>query len=109
MGVPYATVSIEVTDPNDNQVHITMTLSESDGSYRDDYKVATHLPEGTYTIYVTASKTGYTDINLTTTYTVIPEFGFSSFSLLLLAISFLIILLFKNSTNSISKLFSPSM
>ncbi len=92
-GVPYATVSIEVTDPDENQVHVAMTISGSDGSFNDELKVPNRGAEGTYTVYISASKAGYEDANLTTNYTVIPEFGFNGSPILVLASALILILL----------------
>lgn len=75
--VPYATVSIEVVGPTGGQAHVAMTLSAPDGSFSDEFTVPEEVANGAYTIYIVASKTGYEDANLTTTYTVIPEFGFN--------------------------------
>jgi hypothetical protein len=74
--VPYATVSLEVIGPTGSQVHIAMIFSGPDGSFSDEFTVPEGVAEGAYTVYIVASKTGYEDGALTTTYTVIPEFGF---------------------------------
>jgi len=74
--VPYATVSLEVIGPTGGQMHIAMLLSGPDGSFSDEFTVPEEVAEGAYTVYIVASKTGYEDGTLTTTYTVIPEFGF---------------------------------
>jgi len=103
-GVPYATISIEVTDPTGGHVHIAMTLSGSDGSYSDEFAVPEEIAEGTYTVYVIASKVGYGDANLTTTYTVIPEFGFNGTSMTVLAAAILLPFLLLNRRASVRKL-----
>lgn len=99
--VPYATVSLEVVGPTGGQAHIAMTLSGPDGSFSDEFTVPEEVADGTYTVYIVVSKIGYEDGALTTTYTVIPEFGFNgSFAAALIIAVALIVL-------SINKRTSP--
>jgi hypothetical protein len=100
MGVSYATVSIEVTGPTGGHVHVAMTLSGSDGSFSDEFSVPEEITEGTYTVYLIASKVGYGDVNLTTNYTVIPEFGFNGASMTILTTAIILTFVLLNSRAS---------
>ncbi|MEM4246565.1 MAG: carboxypeptidase-like regulatory domain-containing protein [Candidatus Bathyarchaeia archaeon] len=72
--VPSAIVSIQVNDPNGKMIHIAMVISGADGKFVDQFVVSDGLATGEYKVYVTASKSGYSDTTMQANYTVIPEF-----------------------------------
>jgi hypothetical protein len=86
--VSNAVISIQVNDPDGKMVHIAMKISNQDGEYYDQFIIANNSLNGSYTVFVTGSKSGYSDITRQTNYTVIPEFSklffviFSAFSLM---------------------------
>jgi len=54
-------VSIQVVDPLGSTIHIARTLSSPNGSFSDVFALNPRIPIGTYAVYITASKEGYTD------------------------------------------------
>ena len=75
--VAFASVSIQVNDPNGNPIHITSIVSTTNGSFEDQFTIPQGSTNGGYTVFATASKPGYTDASNQTAYTVIPEFSSS--------------------------------
>jgi hypothetical protein len=73
-GVAFASVSIQVNDPNGNPIHLTSVLSGVDGSFGDQFTVPASSADGDYTVFASASKPGYVDASNQTAYAVIPEF-----------------------------------
>jgi uncharacterized protein YfaS (alpha-2-macroglobulin family) len=84
-GVAFTTVSIQVNDPNGNPIHITSVISSMDGSFTDQFTVPAGSTNGGYTVFATASKSGYTDATNQTAYAVIPEFPVSNILWVVLA------------------------
>jgi len=76
-GVAFASVSVQVNDPNGNPIHITSILSNIDGTFTDQFTVHAGSVDGGYTVFTTASKPGYMEANNQTAYMVIPEFSIS--------------------------------
>jgi hypothetical protein len=73
ISVPSASVSIQANDPDGKPVHVALLLSSADGSYRDQFTASPNSVNGGYTIYVTASKPGYTDAYSQAACTITPE------------------------------------
>jgi len=73
ISVPSASVSIQANDPDGKPVHVALLLSSADGSYRDQFTAPPNSVNGGYTIYVTASKPGYTDAYSQAACTITPE------------------------------------
>ena len=92
-GVKSASVSIQANDPNGNPIHVGLVLSSADGTYTDQFTAPSNPVNGGYTVYVTASKPGYTDGNNQAACIITPEFPISDvpwlsvFSILLLALA----------------------
>ena len=91
-GVAFASVSIQVNDPNQNPIHIASTISAADGSFTDQFTVPVGSADGGYVAFATASKPGYTDASNQAAYTVIPEFPAQS-TLWLISIPLLLVAL----------------
>jgi hypothetical protein len=72
--VPFASVSIQANDPDGKPVHVAILLSSADGSYSDQFAAPPNSVNGGYTIYVTASKPGYTDAYSQAACIITPEF-----------------------------------
>ncbi len=65
-----ATVSLSVLDPAGEEVHVAVTNTDQAGRYAGNFTLRSTAAEGTYTIYATASMTGYKDAYATETFTV---------------------------------------
>ncbi len=91
-GVALATVSIQVNDPNGKPIHLASIISSADGSFTDQFAVPVGSSNGSYTVFVTASKAGYTDSSNQIVYAVVPEFSISDMAWLILLPIFLAIL-----------------
>jgi protocatechuate 3,4-dioxygenase beta subunit len=76
-GVQSASVSIQANDPNGNPIHVGLVLSSADGNYTDQFTTPSNPINGGYTVYVTASKPGYTDGNSQAACIITPEFPIS--------------------------------
>jgi len=76
-GVQSASVSIQANDPNGNPIHVGLVLSSADGTYTDQFTAPSSPVNGGYTVYVTASKPGYTDGNSQAACIITPEFPIS--------------------------------
>lgn len=61
IAVPGATISIQVKDPTDQTIHVSMQYSSSDGSYTDNFVLANDSLAGNYGIFAVASKSGFAD------------------------------------------------
>jgi hypothetical protein len=97
--VAFASVSIQVNDPNGNPIHITSIVSTTDGSFEDQFTVPEGSTNGGYTVFATASKPGYTDASNQTAYAVIPEFPISDMLwLMVLPILLAVLLVRRKST-----------
>jgi len=83
-GVAFASVSVQVNDPNGNPIHITSIFSNIDGTFTDQFTVPAGSVDGGYTVFTTASKPGYMEDSNQTAYTVIPEFPISDMLWLML-------------------------
>jgi uncharacterized membrane protein len=68
--VANADVSIQVNDPNGTSVHIAYVSTNGNGLYSNNFTLKSDAAQGTYTVYVTASKPGYRDGRGQTTFTV---------------------------------------
>ena len=86
-GVAFASVSIQVNDPSGNPIHVGWVLSTADGSYADQFIARADSMNGGYSIYVTASKPGYTDGNSQVGCIITPEFPVSDISLLMFLVT----------------------
>ena len=91
-GVALATVSIQVNDPNGKPIHLASIISSIDGSFTDQFTIPASSFNGSYTVFATASKTGYTDSSNQIVYAVVPEFSTSDMAWLVLLPIFLAIL-----------------
>lgn len=54
-----ATVAMEVKDSRGNTIFLDVVYTGTDGNYQDSFRLSSSARIGLYTIYVTASKTGY--------------------------------------------------
>jgi hypothetical protein len=85
-GVQSASVSIQVNDPNGNPIHVALVTSSANGSYTDQFIAPSNPVNGGYTLYVTASKAGYTDGKSQAACIITPEFPISDMPWLTLSI-----------------------
>jgi len=90
--VALASLSIQVNDPNAKTIHIASIISSVDGSFTDQFTIPVGSSNGSYTVFATASKTGYTDANSQIVYAVVPEFSTSDMAWLIILPIFLAIL-----------------
>jgi len=97
-GVALATVSIQVNDPNGKTIHIASIISSADGSFTDQFTVGSS--NGSYTVFVSASKTGYTDASAQLVYAVVPEFSASYMAWLVILPIFLAFLVTRKRKNT---------
>jgi len=65
-----ATVSLSVLDPAGEEVHAAVMNTDQAGRYAENFTLPSIAVEGTYTVYATASMTGYKDAYATVTFTV---------------------------------------
>jgi len=56
-----AGVSIQVNDPGQSFVHVQLLLTDQSGAYSDQFTLLINADQGQYTIYVTASQSGYSN------------------------------------------------
>jgi VCBS repeat-containing protein len=70
IGVPSATISIQVNDPANHTIHISMQYSGSEGSYTDSFVLADDSLTGNYGVFVTASKLGFASCRAQTSFSV---------------------------------------
>jgi len=68
-----AGVSIQVNDPQSQAVHIQLVYSDQSGSYSDFFILSETAPTGSYGVFVTASKNGFTNGMGQTHFTVISQ------------------------------------
>ncbi len=54
-------ISIQVVSPLGESIHVDLVYTDSEGQYSDEFPLVQDSPDGSYTIYVTASKSGYED------------------------------------------------
>jgi hypothetical protein len=99
-GVQSASVSIQANDPSGNPIHVAWVLSSANGSYTDQFTTSSNPVNGGYTIYVTASKPGYTDGNSQAVCTITPEFPISHAPWLMLLPTILVLLLARRRSHS---------
>lgn len=93
--VSNAIISIQVNDPTNNMIHVSMLNSGSDGKFVDQFVIANGVSGEPYTVYVIASKSGYSDSAPTlANYSVIPEFpkGYTQFLIFAALLMMLIVL-----------------
>jgi uncharacterized membrane protein len=64
-------ISIQVEDPYGSTSHIALVYSKSDGSFMDQFLLKGDFLPGNYNIYLTASKIGYEDTNITIPFSII--------------------------------------
>lgn len=91
-GVPDASVSVQVNNPTGQIIHVGLVFSGADGRYTDQFVLSSTAPLGSYSISVTASKTGFNPATTTSSYVVVNEFllvTYSSILALLVALSIL--------------------
>ncbi|MEM2921960.1 MAG: carboxypeptidase-like regulatory domain-containing protein [Candidatus Bathyarchaeia archaeon] len=67
-------VSIQVNDPQGKTAHLEFTYTNQEGKFEDTFTTPEGV-DGEYTVYVTASKSGYENGSAVTTFTAIPEFS----------------------------------
>ena len=65
-----ASVSLQVNDP---PIDILLVVSDQSGSYTDQFTLSNTSQQGVYTIYISASKAGYTTAQQQLTFTVAPQ------------------------------------
>jgi hypothetical protein len=73
-------VSIQVNDPGNNLVHVQLAFSNQSGIYVDLLSLKTNALQGQYTIYATASKSGYGNGQSQAQFTVSPQSSSTSTS-----------------------------
>ncbi len=66
-----ATISIQVEDPYGSTNHIALVYSRYDGSFIDQFSLKGDFLPGNYSAYLTASKIGYPDTNITIPFSII--------------------------------------
>jgi len=103
-GVPFAAISIQANDPGGNPIHVTRVFSSADGTYDDQFTTPLYPVNGGYTIYVMASKPGFTDGSSQAVCTITPEFPITHVQWLMLLPIILVALLARRRTSSESKL-----
>jgi len=54
-------ISIQVVSPLGDSIHVDLVYTDSEGQYNDEFLLVQDSPDGSYTVYVTASKSGYED------------------------------------------------
>ncbi|MCW3974859.1 MAG: hypothetical protein NWE86_01265, partial [Candidatus Bathyarchaeota archaeon] len=74
-----AAISIQVEDPYGSTNHIALVYSKSDGGFIDQFSLKGDFLPGNYTVYLTASKIGYLDTNITLPFSIIL-FDFSLYA-----------------------------
>ena len=57
-----ASVSIQVNDPQNTPVHVNLVYTDQSGEYADKFSLSPGAPQGRYTVFVSASKTGLSNI-----------------------------------------------
>ena len=92
-GVTLASVSIQVNDPTGKAIHVGWILSTTDGYYEDQFIAQDKSMNGGYSIYVTASKSGYVDAAAQAGCIITPEFQVSHVQWLMLLPAILLVLL----------------
>jgi hypothetical protein len=68
-----ATIAIEVKNPSNNTIFLDIVYSSSNGSYTDSFRLSTIASIGQYTVYATASKTGYPSVTQLTIFYVTTD------------------------------------
>mgnify|MGYP002153774905 FL=1 len=68
--VPAATISIQVKDPADQTIYISVQYSSSNGSYIDHFVLANDSLTGNYGVFVAAGKSGFADCHAQTSFSV---------------------------------------
>ncbi len=72
-------ISIQVEDPYGGTVHIALVYSKIDGSFIAPFLLKGDFLPGNYSIYLTASKIGYSDVNVAIPFSiVIYDFSISA-------------------------------
>jgi len=71
--VENALVSIQVIGPTGETYHVALLYSDGAGEFLDEYRVQQGSPNGSYTVYVKASKVGFRDAQRQLQYLVTPE------------------------------------
>jgi len=61
-----ATIAIEVKNPRNSTIFLDIVYSTSNGSYSDNFRLSSIASVGRYTVYTTASKTGYPNVTQST-------------------------------------------
>jgi len=76
MPVSNAVVSIQVTNPQETNIHLAVAYSGNDGSFQDSFVIPLNSPGGNYTAYVVADKPGYDEARITLTFNYFtPDFS----------------------------------
>jgi len=65
-----AGVSIQVNGPGNNLIHVQLVYTDQSGAYSDSFILAANSVAGQYTLYVSASKSGYTNAQIQTQFSV---------------------------------------
>lgn len=65
-----AAVSLEVLEPAGERIHVAVLQTDDNGHFIENFTLMSNAANGTYTIYVTASMSGYKDALATATFTV---------------------------------------
>jgi len=68
-----ATIAIEVKNPSNSTIFLDIVYSSSNGSYSDGFRLSSIASVGRYTVYATASKTGYTSVTQSTIFYVTTD------------------------------------
>ena len=72
-----ATISIQVGDP---PMHIDLVYSDNSGAYLDSFILPTSAAPGTYTVYASVGKSGYSSSQGQTQFTILPQITVTSTS-----------------------------
>ncbi|MEM3732552.1 MAG: carboxypeptidase-like regulatory domain-containing protein [Candidatus Bathyarchaeia archaeon] len=73
--VPGVSISIQVNKPSGEILHLGLIYSNQNGAFTHEFKVPSNAEAGTYIIYLTASKQGYSDATTQISCLVVPEFN----------------------------------
>ncbi len=74
-GVRDSLVSVQVSDPNEESVHIALTYTNETGHFHDEFILEAEAIPGNYSLYLTASKMGYEDTRLEIPFTLYADFN----------------------------------
>jgi len=78
-GVSNAIISIQVTDPQATSIHLAVAYTSQNGTFQDNFVIASNSPGGNYTAFLVADKPGYDTARVTLSFTYAsPDFSLQS-------------------------------